>query len=259
MVIKKGKFISTYYADKRRCFLSDNEKTYFCKNGTGSKDLSVNPKIWLLNEIIYSIFADKIDVPVPELKFFEHNETLYIGSEYLPERIAYNIKPDPNVFKSLPNKIVFTKIFLLDIFLFNSDRFGWNILVDKTSKVWAIDHDKCFVGDGKNDLHRFTNLPEKRLQYIMDYSPYKNLNNTVLDSANLGRLSDFSKQIAYLINQVTTKDFEEKIPTEIFSLFSVFDLTVLKAWAKLIVDFFDNKENINLLKEKMKEKGTLDA
>jgi hypothetical protein len=243
-MVKKGEFLSTYYSDQRRCFLKSEGKEYFCKNGTGAKPNNINPKIWLMNEMLYSVFAEKIDLPIPEVKFLEHNNILYVGSEYLHDRVAFNLKPKDNALQNLPNKIILTKIFLLDIFLFNSDRYGWNILVDKVGKVWAIDHDKCFMGDGVNDTHRFNNLKEKRLQYILDYIPYNLLNIEVLDPANLGRLSDFAKQIAYILRLVTLEEIADKMPTEIFDLINKNYFEKLKVWVNYVADFFDNKENI---------------
>ena len=257
MSIKKGEFISTYYSDQRRCFLKADDKEYFCKNGTGSKDPTIDPKIWLMNEMLYSVFAEKIDLPIPEVKFLVNNNILYVGSEYLHNRVSLHLVDREHALQNLPNKIILTEIFLLDIFLFNSDRYGWNILVDKVGKVWAIDHDKCFMGDGKNDIHRFTNFSEKKLQYILDYTPYGLLNSIVLEPANIGRLMDFAKQLAFLLRMVTLEELSEKMPPEVFGLVNTDYFAKIKIWINFVAEFFDSRSNIEELVSKLKERGKL--
>lgn len=257
--IEKAEFVKNHYNCTRRCYLKFNGEVYFSKSGFVDAEGKIDPKYWLMNEAFYYLTAQKTFLPMPEMKFLEYDSRIFIGSRYAPNRLSLHIFPDRKKYLYSPvNRVPLTKMFLLDIFLFNSDRTKDNILVDSVGKVWAIDHDKSFMGNGKTDLHRFTDLPGKRLKYILDYTPYNLLNNIILESANIGRITDISKQISYLINAVTLSDLEEKLPPDIFKLINAADIATLKAWAKLVVDFFDSRENIKLLKEKMKEKGTLD-
>lgn len=187
--INDGKFVKNYHKDVRKYFLEYDNKVYLCKNNIDAIDKTKKNNIWILNEIIYYYFSKKLNFLMPEAMLLNYNGELHFASQFIEEATEADLS---NKIGSI-NIIPLVACAILDLSLFNSDRYSHNILQDAYENIKFIDHDKAVFGNGTTDLHRFSNFTEKFDDYVCDYLPNKQLNSIV-----------FKKEYKWLLNEELT-------------------------------------------------------
>jgi len=241
--MEQAKLFNTYYDCFRRKYLKDsNDITYFAKANICPKTKEIN-NYYLCNELIYNFIANKVNLRIPNYKLMTLDNNIYFCSEYLLSRqdLGRSGKKLDDVFLYYNNLRQILTALILDLALMNNDRAKWNILIDTEKNLYFIDHDKCLLGDGGLDKHRFSlGFEERFTNFLGDFLQYKDANSYLFYYWDLIGREILERLHSYYLEALLSVELDVK---EYHLYFNQ-----LKIWWDFLFNYF-SKDNKHKLKE----------
>lgn len=244
--------------NKRRRTLQTPDGSIFIGKNNYCKKTKANTN-WLVNEIIAAEYAKASQVRVPNIRLLSCNNTAYLGSHFISNRMALT---DGEISKrctesEIPHLI---RALLLDLALLNSDRTAGNTLCDESGLLWFYDYDKSLWGDGKElpsgDLYRLdTSIIEVKFEaYLGDFLCYQEANKIAFIEDRDNQITenfDSLKLTLEPLNQSIANIPSEWMNEDLIRRLAVF----LPLWWERLRIFFDNSNGPSRLRTILRQRS----